>query len=152
MCGIQLRIIPVHPWLNLNNIYFLFKTRKSVSHVQAKLYYTFKIYHLCIEYIVTSSVTLFTAGSSQEIYTQLISQYNLVLQATWVVDIFIIFMQWFWHSAVIRIKHCCSRWREKRSRVGLTGTRPPPRCHCPSSPRSPFLKNVPSRSTEYAVS
>lgn len=82
----------------------------------------------------------------------LISQYNLVLQATWVVDIFIIFMQWFWHSAVIRIKHCCSRWREKRNRVGLTGTRPPPRCHCPSSPRSPFLKNVPSRSTEYAVS
>lgn len=48
-----------------------------------------------LKYIVTSSVTLFNAASSQEIYTQLISQYNLVLQATWVVDIFKIFMQWF---------------------------------------------------------
>lgn len=46
-------------------------------------------------YAFNVTLHVFTAGSSQEIYTQLISQYNLVLQATWVVDIFIIFMQWF---------------------------------------------------------
>lgn len=36
-------------------------------------------------YAFNVTLHVFTAGSSQEIYTQLISQPNLVLQATWVV-------------------------------------------------------------------